>query len=81
MRTVPGSTGHVVVVGAGMAGQLGLDRGRTAHQLNGHVLGHGGERLHRSRHFGLRSSVAPHRVHRDANHAQASSTSTCFLPR
>ena len=27
------------------------------------------------------SVVSPHRVHRDANHAQASSTSTRFLPR
>ena len=25
--------------------------------------------------------VAPHRVHGDADHRQASSTSTCFLPR
>ena len=43
--------------------------------------GSDGERLNHPGDLRLRGGVAPHSVHRHADHPQASSTSTCFLPR
>ena len=64
-----------------MARELGLDGVGTAYQLDPDDVRQRGERLSNSTDFGLRRMVAPHRVYRDADHAQASSTSISFLPR
>jgi hypothetical protein len=60
--------------------ELGLDGAAAPDQLDQEPLRQLGERFYNPRDFGPRSAVSPHRVQRDANHAQASSTSTRFLP-
>ena len=68
-------------VDAGMSRQLGLDRVRLPDELYYEVVRVCGERIDDTGDFRLWRAIAAHRVYRDANHAQASSTSTCFLPR
>ena len=72
---------EAAAVDVGMWGELGLDDLGTADQLDHELVRQARERLQHPGDFGLRRLVAPHRVHGDANHAQASSTSICFLPR
>jgi hypothetical protein len=81
----PNDVGRLVdleaaAIDPGMSGQLGLDGARAADELDQETLRQPRERFHHPRDFGPRSAVPPHRVQRDANHAQASSTSTRFLP-
>ena len=66
---------------SGWRRELGLDDGRAADQLDHELVGQARKRLQHPGDLGLWRLVASHRVHGDANHAQASSTSTCFLPR
>ena len=68
-------------VGLRVLGQLGFDRVGPAHQLHQKRAGKTGQCFERSGDLRLGRLIAPHRVYRDANHAQASSTSSCFLPR
>jgi hypothetical protein len=62
-------------------GEFGLDHVRPADELNDEVAGEAGEGLQHPGDLGLGCLIASHRVHGDANHPQASSTSTCFFPR
>jgi hypothetical protein len=72
---------EAVTIDLGMCGELGLDDAGAAHQLDHELVRQARERLQHPGDFCLWRLVAPHRVHGDANHAQASSTSICFLPR
>jgi hypothetical protein len=72
---------ETAAVGIGIFGQFsGYDFG-ASHQLNDEVTPKRREGLERAGDLRLRGVIAPHRVHRDADHAQTSSTSTCFFPR
>ena len=64
----------------GVARELGLDGLRLADELHAKA---GRQLAQRERHtldFGAGSLIAPHRVERDADHAQLSSTSSRFFP-
>jgi hypothetical protein len=64
-----------------VSGELGLNDVRLANQHD--PEGRRQRRQGQDRPFdlGLRGVIAPHGVESDANHPQASSTSTIFLPR
>jgi hypothetical protein len=64
-----------------MSGEFGLDGVLPSDQLYdkaGRQLRQG---LDRTLDLRLRGMISPHSVESDADHAQASSTSTIFLPR
>jgi hypothetical protein len=68
-------------IGVRVLGELGFDDLGAADELNDELIREAGEGLEHSGDLGLGRAVASHRVYGDANHAQTSSTSTCFLPR
>ena len=72
---------EAALVGLRIVGQLGLDHIATPDQLHQKFVRQVRERFDHPGDLRLWGAVAPHGVHRDADHAQASSTSTCFLPR
>ena len=72
---------YAVPVGLRMLASSGLDDIRTPHQLDDEFPGKSVRASTTPAISACGARVAPHSVHRDANHPQASSTSTCFLPR
>ena len=72
---------EAAAVGVRVPGEFGFDRVGTADELDYEIVLQLRERLERTGYLGLWRAVAAHRVNGDANHAQTSSTSTCFLPR
>ena len=68
-------------VDVGVPAELGLDDGRPPDQLHHEITRQARQGLQHPGDLGLGCLIASHRVHGDANHPQASSTSTCFLPR
>jgi hypothetical protein len=62
-------------------GELRVDGVGPAHELDVQRVRPRAERLGDPFDFRPGGVIAPHGVHRDADHAQASSTSTTFLPR
>jgi hypothetical protein len=63
-----------------MPGELLLEGGCRADQLEPESWRQLAEREHGPLDFGARGVIAPHRVERDADHPQLSSTSSRFLP-
>jgi hypothetical protein len=72
---------EAAAVGLRVPGELGFDRVGAADELDDEIVLQLPDCLERAGYLGLRRAVAAHRVNGDANHAQTSSTSTCFLPR
>ena len=70
-----------LLVGIRILGELGPDDVGAPHQLDDECARQRGQGLHHAGDLRLRGGVAPHSVHRHADHPQASSTSTCFFPR
>jgi hypothetical protein len=68
-------------VGVRVPGELGLDRVGAADEQQLAPRRQPGQRPDRARDFRRRRVVAAHRVERDPDHAQRSSTSIRFCPR
>jgi hypothetical protein len=68
-------------IDTGMAGELGFDGVPPADQLDHKAGRQFCQGLDRSLNLRLWGVIPPHGVESDADHAQASSTSTIFLPR
>ena len=71
---------HPAPVEVGVPAELGLDRAGLADQLHAERRRQLAQGERDTLDFGAGSLVAPHRVERDADHAQLSSTSRRFLP-